>query len=342
MKFESSYFSSREKKFSNTEYNVITKFPKNALIELSNACNHACVFCNNPRMKRKINFLDKNTFLNFIRQASSLGLEEIGLYSTGEPFMIKNLDWFIKTSKENNIKRVYLTSNGALASLEKVKSAYENGLDSIKYSINSSSKNNYKIIHGKDDFLKVLKNINDVFKWKKNNNIKLQMLSSFIYTKRTHKEIKSYKKIFGKYFEEMKIFPAGSQGGRINNIIKKISTDAIVKDKKNLKPCDMLWNRIHLTCEGHLTACCVDYELDLVYADFKNSKEELINIWNNNLMQKLRKKHLDKDLDGSLCNNCLLGVNEKYKKLMDTGFLKNNKKENSILKERTALSSHTI
>jgi hypothetical protein len=37
-----------------------------------------------------------------------------------------------------------------------------------------------------------------------------------------------------------------------------------------------------------------------------------------------------------------LGVNEKYKKLMDTGFLKNNKKESSILTERTALSSRTI
>ena len=146
--------------------------------------------------------------------------------------MIKNLDWFIKTSKENNIKRVYLTSNGALASLEKVKSAYENGLDSIKYSINSSTKSNYKIIHGKDDFLKVLKNINDVFEWKKNNNVKLQMLSSFIYTKITYKEIKSYKKNFGKYFEEMKIFPAGSQGGRINNIIKKFLQILLLKIKK--------------------------------------------------------------------------------------------------------------
>lgn len=342
MKFESSYFSSRDKKFSNTEYNIITKFPKNALIELSNACNHACVFCNNPRMKRKINFLDKDVFLNFVKQASNLGLQEIGLYSTGEPFMIKNLNWFIKTSKENNIKRVYLTSNGALASLEKVKSAYENGLDSIKYSINSSSKDNYKIIHGKDDFLKVLKNIDNVFNWKKKNNIKLQMLSSFIYTKRTYKEIKSYKKIFSKYFEEMKIFPAGSQGGRINNIIKNISTENILKEKKNLKPCDMLWNRIHLTCEGYLTACCVDYELDLVYSDFKNSKEQLTDIWNNNLMQKLRKKHLEKDLDDSLCKNCLLGVNEKYEKLMKPELLENKKKVNLILEERTHLSSHSV
>ena len=34
------------------------------------------------------------------------------------------------------------------------------------------------------------------------------------------------------------------------------------------KPCEMLWNRLHLTADGYLTACCVDYENDLVYKKF--------------------------------------------------------------------------
>ena len=37
-------------------------FPKNALIEVSSFCNHACVFCGNPQMSRKTGRLDINIF----------------------------------------------------------------------------------------------------------------------------------------------------------------------------------------------------------------------------------------------------------------------------------------
>jgi MoaA/NifB/PqqE/SkfB family radical SAM enzyme len=38
------------------------EFPVNALIEVTNACNHACVFCHNPFMKRSAGILDRETF----------------------------------------------------------------------------------------------------------------------------------------------------------------------------------------------------------------------------------------------------------------------------------------
>ena len=38
--------------------------------------------------------------------------------------------------------------------------------------------------------------------------------------------------------------------------------------EKNIKPCGMLWDRLHLTSEGNLTSCFVDYESDLVYKKF--------------------------------------------------------------------------
>ena len=196
MEYKSNYFKEREVILKVDLTSELAPFPKNALIELSNACNHFCVFCNNPRMKRKINTLDKGTYLKFIEQSFQKGLREVGLYATGEPFMIKDINWYIKTAKENGIERVYLTSNGALASLEKVISAHENGLDSIKFSINAATRDTYKIIHGKDDYLLVTKNLKEIFEWKEKNNKDLLMLASFIYTKLTAKEIPLYKKIF--------------------------------------------------------------------------------------------------------------------------------------------------
>ena len=51
-----------------------------------------------------------------------------------------NLSWqkpdeFISIAKKAKIKRVYTTTNGALASLDRIKSCVAAGLDSIKFSI---------------------------------------------------------------------------------------------------------------------------------------------------------------------------------------------------------------
>ena len=303
------------------KFEVVAEFPKNCLIELTNACNHECIFCNSPRMKRKINSLEKGVYERFVKDSVSLGMEELGLYATGEPFLTKDINWFISTAKSVGIKRVYVTTNGSLANLKRVQEAYRNGLDSIKFSINSSTKENYKLVHGKDDFEKVKKNISDIWNWKKSENINLEMLGSFIYTDKTKNEIDLFKKTFDKYLSASMVIPAGTQGGRFTKDIKKISSPANNQKKPDeISPCSFLWDRIILTCEGFITACAVDYELDLVYADYKNTKFSIGEIWNNQIIKSLRKRHLEKKLDNLVCKNCLLGTNEKYEKIFNVNY----------------------
>ena len=117
------------------------------------------------------------------------------------------------------------------------------------------------------------------------------------------------------------IIPAGTQGGRFNSDVKKISKSANGKRELNkISPCSFLWDRIILTCEGFITACAVDYELDLVYADYKDTKKSIGEIWNNSIIKKLREKHLNKKLDNLICKNCLLGTNEKYEKILNVEY----------------------
>ena len=122
--YEKTYFKKRHNQKTNIFFDK-PSFPKNCIVELTNACNHACIFCTSPKMKRKISYLSKDTFNNFITQAWSLGLEEVGFYATGEPFMVKDLDWFTNITKKTGIKRVYITTNGALASLEKIEKLHK-------------------------------------------------------------------------------------------------------------------------------------------------------------------------------------------------------------------------
>lgn len=306
----------------NSFKSTVTQLPKNALVELTNACNHACIFCYNPEMKRRINNIDIKVYEKFIIKCAKEGVEELGLYSTGEPFMTKNLDEFIKIAKINGIKRVYITTNGALATLDKVKKCIESGLDSIKFSINAGSNESYKAVHGHDDFNKVIKNLLDIFNYKTINKIKLELLCSFVITKLSEKTINEFKNSYQIFFdEEIRFYEVANQGGRttekkqiLSSNPENIKNEKKFDIKKEYKPCEMLWNRLHLTSEGNLTACCVDYENDLVYEKF-SEKQNILDQFNSIKLVKLREKHLNNKLENTICYNCIYNQNQNFEKI---------------------------
>ncbi|MCB8840727.1 radical SAM/SPASM domain-containing protein [Aurantimonas sp. VKM B-3413] len=301
---------------------AIADFPKNALIELTNGCNHACIFCKNSDQARRHTHLPLEIFRDFVEQAVELGLREVGLYATGEPFMTKNLEDYVAAAKGLGIERIYLTSNGALASQERVQKCVEAGLDSIKFSINAANRRDYRAVHGFDDFETVMANVRAINRWRKDEGIALQMLASCVCIPSLPDLKDEHRKVFSEYFDDILYVNAGSQGGQsfelaipeawkrpvFGNIGKEVATEKI-------KPCAMLWNRYHLTAEGYLSGCCVDYDLDLVFGDFK--KDKLRTLWNNRLIAGLRQKHLDRALEGTICDQCMHNRPAPYQPLLE-------------------------
>ena len=93
-------------------YTLEPPFPKtNFLMELSNVCNHACIFCAHQKMQRKVSKMNQSTGFRILQEAYDLGTREVGFYATGEPFLVPELP-------------------------EKIRSVIDAGLDSIKFSIN--------------------------------------------------------------------------------------------------------------------------------------------------------------------------------------------------------------
>lgn len=64
---------------------------------------------------------------------------------------------------------MYITTNGMLANKNRVKALFDSGLDSIKFSINSIEKENYKNVHGVNCFEKVVENLRNAYYMKKVN-----------------------------------------------------------------------------------------------------------------------------------------------------------------------------
>jgi molybdenum cofactor biosynthesis enzyme MoaA len=333
--YEGSFYQSREDELRVNIDSANAVFPSNALVEISNGCNHKCIFCYNTLMERKVSVLPLCKFENIIKQAATLGLQELGLYATGEPFLVKNLSEYIYTAKKYGIKRVYITSNGAMASIDIVKKCINAGLDSIKFSINASNKEDYCTIHGKDDWDTVLENVQNIYQYKllleSSSSQKLQLLGSCVMTTLTGDIKNEHNKIFGKFFEDTLYAFAHNQAGRNNQYLNKFTLPEQIIDESNILPCEMLWNRLHVTAEGYLTCCCVDYEHDLVFSTLED--ETLKQAWNNNLIKSIRLKHLEKKLSNLICYGCLTGDQRDYSPVLDTPEnikLRNNKNHRKV------------
>lgn len=302
----------RLEKYFDTDKNLIAEFPRNMLIELSNICNHSCIFCANSKMTRKKSYIDENFINKILKEAYVLGTREVGFYLTGEPLVNKKLELYIKTAKEIGYEYVYITTNGSLLDKHRTKSLVESGIDSIKFSINAGTKESYRFIHGKDDFEKVINNLQYLYNYRKDSNKNFKIFISCILTKYTKSAKDLVFNTLGQYADDIVFMNCKNQCGvmyEINDILTINDDSSINKNSV----CPLPFNKLHITCEGYLTACCADFQNYLVVSDLNN--ESLKEAWNGKIFKELRKKHIENKLEGTLCYNCINNVNEVIKPL---------------------------
>ena len=102
----------------------------------------------------------------------------------------------------------------------------------------------------------------------------------------------------------------------------------------------MLWDRLHLTSEGNLTACCVDYENDLVYKKFTDS-EKIIDQFNSDKIVDLKDKNIKNNLKNTICYNCIYNENSEYNKINEK-IMTTNEKTNNFKKLKKKLLKSRI
>ena len=170
----------------------------------------------------------------------------------------------------------------------------------IKFSINALNREKYKLIHGTDSFNLVIKNLEDAYKLKKEKYQNKKVSVSYIMTKYTFAPKDKIKDFFSDISDEVIVNIARNQGGLIKEI------DYLVDVSDNIKlPCFYVFNSVNITCEGYLTACCVDFQNYLAYADL--NKVSVKEAWNNSLITNIRKMHLQNNLNKTICSNCISG-----------------------------------
>ena len=282
-------------------YSLKPPFPKtNFLMEVSNACNHECIFCAHQKMQRDVKKIDKDLAFDILQQAYDLGTREVGFYATGEPFLVVDLADYIRKAKEIGYTYVYLTSNGSLATPERIREVIDAGLDSIKFSINAPERKLYEFIHGHDDFDKVVEHLKYLHQYREETKKDFKIYVTGILTKYTENLKEEYYRLFNHLCDQVVFKYVYNQGGYMPEIETYLRCNC---DEAERRKCNLPFDAISVTCEGYLSIENADYENMLIVADLNTTS--LKDRWYGEKMTEMRRRFMEDDLEGTLCDGCV-------------------------------------
>lgn len=284
------------------EYPLEAPFPKNLMIELTNACNLRCVMCYNRLMKRKKGFMDADTYKLILDNAREIGIKMVGLYTTGESFLHPQIFDFIKLAKDRGFEYVYVTTNGIVLNEERIKKIFDSGLDSLKFSIDGTSKETYEKIRIGGNFEVLYNNIKMVREMRDALKSKLKIYASFVLVNDNRHELNKFKEFWKGLIDEVMIVVVGNQSSlqvkEFNKLVPEHLKNKIIKTRDH---CNLLWNRVVMTYDGKFTLCSEDFEGELIYGDIH--KESMREAWNNEKMKAYR--NMWKTRDFRLSPRCI-------------------------------------
>ena len=282
-------------------YSLRPPFPhSNFLMELSNACNHACLFCAHQKMRRKVGSISKKLAFSVLQQAYDLGTREVGFYATGEPFLVPDLADYVAEAKRLGFTYVYLTSNGSLATPEKAKQVLDAGLDSIKFSVNAPVRKLYTFIHGRDHFDRVLEHLRWIHQYRQDTGKTYKIYVTGILTRYTERLQDTWHEVFDNLADQVVFKQVYNQGGYMPEIEDYLRCDC---DHEVTRRCNLPFDAISVTQEGYLSIENADYENMLVVGDLNTAS--LHDCWYGDVMTDMRRRFLEDDLKGTICDGCM-------------------------------------
>lgn len=300
-------------------------FPCRLNIELTNHCNLECVMCPNHTLHRPKGQMKFDLYKAIVDSASKGGAKVLGLGVFGEPLIYKRLPEAIRFASERRLE-CRISTNAALLTPILAEKLIDSGLKSIIFSIDGVTKENYEAIRIKGHYEDVVKNVCyylDLCKKypTKAPEIRLQTIL-MENTKDKDKEFIDFwrertKDIPSAYFyvKEFTTFTgrvASRDPFKDNNALKILGFRA---------PCQH-WDELTVYWDGTVGICCVDWEAELSLGSL--DKSSLLEIWNSERMNRVRKAHYTGSLSQyPICNRC----DETRKYPLLTIYKKLNKKE---------------
>lgn len=285
--------------------------PKSVKIEITASCNYRCSFCVKSLRPDK-GEMDRQFYSRIIREMRQAGVEELGVFYIGESFTCTWLPEAIKEAKDVGFPYVFLTTNGAQATPQKVAACFEAGLDSLKFSLNFVDPGQLRSIArvSEKNFEKAIENLKAAKTIRDAGGFKCGLYASSIaFDGEQGDKMLSLVNQIKPYVDEHYWLPLYGMGGasKAAGWEPKPGNPGRLAAMRESLPCWSVFTEGHITKDGKLSACCFGHgsEDSLVMADLNEVSFEVG--WNSVPYQKLREAHLNKDVRGTPCETCAAG-----------------------------------
>lgn len=266
----------------------VPDFPITVSIELINRCNLSCIMC------YTINHYGAKSAIT--REQVEKISEELKKYNTpaavlgmgSEALVYKDIDYVMNKIYESGVMDFFFGTNGVLLTEEFMETMVINQLSRLEISLDAAKPETYKKIRGKDELLRIEKNIDTMLKLKKKHNSKLPVIRlSFCVQELNKNEMKEFReKWSGKvdyvdFQQEMNLsYVDEVRHGNYENALK------IKPEMLKNTHCAYPFNSLSVWANGDVTPCCTFYGMGLVMGNINH--QTLKEIWDGDQIKEVR------------------------------------------------------
>ena len=291
---------------------TILPAPRSVKIELTAICDLKCFFCATSKRLREKNHMDYEFFKKIAKDMRDSGVEELGMFYLGESMLYPKLPEAILHAKQDlKFPYIFLTTNGVKANKALVYKVASNGLDSLKFSLNSANRQEFIDVTQVDAFDIVVQNIKDARisidrAYEKTGHKCGLYASSIKYDGEQSQKMQQLIDEIKPYVDEHYFLPLYGQAGLTagEKGTKPVSGNTGRADNpRSSLPCWSVFTEGHVTWDGKLSACCFDHNDAFTMADL--NKVRFMEGWNSIPFQQLREHHLAEMIDETACKKCI-------------------------------------
>lgn len=300
-------------KYMQVVYNLklSTPFPLIVHIETTNKCNLHCRMCQHPDMKRAPMDIPDKLAIKAIDECASLRASWfLHFFFFGEPFLNKKTIDYMYYAREMGIENISVTTNFTTISPKELKALVELPLTSITISFEGISKERYKAIRGRDYYLTVKKNIEDLIQYKKALKSDAPWITiTYVRTDETDEEIEEFKREWREKVNAIHISPqfdylGRSQLSRQRSKAQINSERILERDPERRQPCRQLWLRLVVMSNGEIVPCSQNMDGELSLGNIKDMT--LHEAWTGERLNQLRMQHIMNKYDEDcVCKRCI-------------------------------------
>jgi MoaA/NifB/PqqE/SkfB family radical SAM enzyme len=288
--------------------------PRSVKIELTAVCDYQCFFCASSMRLREKAEIDPLFYKRVVRELRDLGVEELGVFYLGESFLCDWLPEAIRYAKrECGYPYVFLTTNGRMATRERVRACIEAGLDSLKFSMNFSDPEQFHEVTRvkRSHFWRVLENmgaarhVRDEVEAGTGHRCGLYA-SSIRYDDAQHDRMEALVREIRPWVDEHYWLPLYGQAGLTagaRGLRPTAGNQGRIGALRKPLPCWSLFTEGHITFDGRLSACCFDHDGRFTMGDL--NRQSFMSAWHGERFQALRRANLAEDVSATVCEKCI-------------------------------------